>query len=603
MFRAAFALAACVAIAALTLTTGAAASITRLTTAAGFDGESVFSPDGTRIAFASERRLQAVGAGRDLFTVTRDGLVETNVTCPATNPACTVPGGAPQTLVIWPQWTDNGKVVYSTGDGIAQIGTDGNGLHTVFSGVANFPHVLSTGRVAFLGDTGIGTVNQDGTAPATLVDGEGYPLNLSFASSTIAYTSRADGSLRLVNADGTGDTQVTTFSSLYSAPSPDGSKVAFVHYDPGTAQHDLFVINRDGTGLTQLTNDMSIENETMSWSPNGRHIAFYRSTNPDGSANDVVVANARGNGTQEFGTALSDDLYPRYAPDGEAITFTSDYGETANYDVFTADVADLESASVGAGGTVTTTTPAGPSAIDPVQTSVTTPVAGTVVIREGAAGVTPPTGYEFGPEQVDITAPQATVVLPLRLVFRLAASAMPTGTNASTLVIFRDGVQVGPCLTGTGTAVPDPCVSSRQALSGGGAEIAVLSSHASAWNFGAHAGFAFEGFFAPVDNLPTTNVTWAGLSIPVKFSLHGNQGLAIFAAGYPTSRRILCNPLAPSDFIESIVAPWHKPLTYDAATDRYTSVFRTDPDWSGTCRQLVLKLTDGSFHRANFRFR
>ena len=41
---------------------------------------------------------------------------------------------------------------------------------------------------------------------------------------------------------------------------------------------------------------------------------------------------------------------------------------------------------------------------------------------------------------------------------------------------------------------------------------------------------------------PTTtvyNVAKAGSSIPIKFSLHGNQGLAIFAAGYPLSQQIL----------------------------------------------------------------
>jgi hypothetical protein len=45
--------------------------------------------------------------------------------------------------------------------------------------------------------------------------------------------------------------------------------------------------------------------------------------------------------------------------------------------------------------------------------------------------------------------------------------------------------------------------------------------------------FAFGGFFSPVDNLPTVNVVNAGQAIPVKFSLGGNQGMAIFAAGYP----------------------------------------------------------------------
>ena len=39
--------------------------------------------------------------------------------------------------------------------------------------------------------------------------------------------------------------------------------------------------------------------------------------------------------------------------------------------------------------------------------------------------------------------------------------------------------------------------------------------------------FAFSGFFQPVDNLQVVNVANAGRSIPVKFSLGGNQGLNV----------------------------------------------------------------------------
>ena len=52
--------------------------------------------------------------------------------------------------------------------------------------------------------------------------------------------------------------------------------------------------------------------------------------------------------------------------------------------------------------------------------------------------------------------------------------------------------------------------------------------------------YNFAGFFQPVDNLPTFNSVKAGQSIPVKFSLSGDQGLNIFAAGYPKSEKIAC---------------------------------------------------------------
>src|SRR6185295_6038373 len=57
--------------------------------------------------------------------------------------------------------------------------------------------------------------------------------------------------------------------------------------------------------------------------------------------------------------------------------------------------------------------------------------------------------------------------------------------------------------------------------------------------------YSFTGFFQPVDNLPTLNVASAGSAIPVKFSLGGNQGLNIFAAGYPASSPIDCDANDP----------------------------------------------------------
>jgi hypothetical protein len=41
-----------------------------------------------------------------------------------------------------------------------------------------------------------------------------------------------------------------------------------------------------------------------------------------------------------------------------------------------------------------------------------------------------------------------------------------------------------------------------------------------------------------VDNLPVLNKANAGQAIPVMFSLGGNKGLDIFAAGYPKSQVI-----------------------------------------------------------------
>lgn len=115
--------------------------------------------------------------------------------------------------------------------------------------------------------------------------------------------------------------------------------------------------------------------------------------------------------------------------------------------------------------------------------------------------------------------------------------------------------------------------------------------------------YNFNGFFQPVDNLPTLNVVKAGQSIPVKFSLNGDQGLNIFAAGYPRSQIIECDSTTVVDGIEETVTAGSSSLSYDPSTDTYTYVWKTDKAWANTCRQLVVKLNDGTYHQANFKFK
>ena len=115
--------------------------------------------------------------------------------------------------------------------------------------------------------------------------------------------------------------------------------------------------------------------------------------------------------------------------------------------------------------------------------------------------------------------------------------------------------------------------------------------------------YKWDGFFRPVDNTPTLNVAKAGSAIPVKFSLSGNQGLNIFAEDYPKSVKIVCNTGAPTDDIEDTVTAGGSSLNYDAAADQYVYVWKTQKGWANTCRQLVVLLIDGTYHRANFKFK
>ncbi len=114
--------------------------------------------------------------------------------------------------------------------------------------------------------------------------------------------------------------------------------------------------------------------------------------------------------------------------------------------------------------------------------------------------------------------------------------------------------------------------------------------------------YAFTGFFQPVGNLPVVNVVNAGRAIPVKFSLGGNQGLGVIAAGFPTSKTVACGSTAGSVGGEQTVTAGGGSLSYDTLVGQYSYVWKTNELWTGTCRTLTVKLVDGSVHQANFRF-
>ncbi|HKG13177.1 MAG TPA: PxKF domain-containing protein [Pyrinomonadaceae bacterium] len=115
--------------------------------------------------------------------------------------------------------------------------------------------------------------------------------------------------------------------------------------------------------------------------------------------------------------------------------------------------------------------------------------------------------------------------------------------------------------------------------------------------------YDFSGFFQPVDNPLIINEVKAGLGVPVKFSLAGNQGLGIFAAGYPTSIAIDCNSGTSIVPLEETVTAGSSSLSYDASSDRYIYVWKTQSEWKSTCRRLDVTLIDGTTHSALFKFK
>jgi predicted extracellular nuclease len=114
--------------------------------------------------------------------------------------------------------------------------------------------------------------------------------------------------------------------------------------------------------------------------------------------------------------------------------------------------------------------------------------------------------------------------------------------------------------------------------------------------------YPFSGFFEPVNNAPVLNTVKAGQAVPVKFSLGGDKGLNIFAPGYPQSTEFDCDTTGTQGAAEQTLSAGSSSLTYDPLTQTYHYMWKTDKAWENPCRQLVVKLVDGTFHVADFKF-
>jgi hypothetical protein len=189
---------------------------------------------------------------------------------------------------------------------------------------------------------------------------------------------------------------------------------------------------------------------------------------------------------------------------------------------------------------------------------------------------------------IDLTPPTVTCQSPAPVFYLKQAGTTVSATVADALS--------GPVASSISAAAPTTMV---------GAQSVSLTGYDLAGNFTSAACsysviYRFGGFLPPIGS--GLNAVSAGQSVPVQFSLNGNQGLNILAAGSPSSQQVACasgtamGPKMPTSPAGS------SSLSYNSTSNSYTYVWKTDKAWSGTCRQLQLMLIDGTTHTALFQF-
>ncbi|HZG52880.1 MAG TPA: protein kinase, partial [Pyrinomonadaceae bacterium] len=283
----------------------AAVNPLRLTNEIAHDWHPDYSPDGTRIAFASNR-----DGATEIYVMQADGSGVRRLTFNTTEDDC-------------PAWSHDGQKIafQSRRDGQMEVyvmDADGSNQRNL----TNSPG--------------------EDTRPAWSPDDR----RIAFGTNTLdaptnydIFTMRADGSDKVKLTDNTSFDNDATWS-------PDGQKIAFTSDRDGKS-YEIFVMSAaDGADARNLTNHPG-DDAKPAWSPDGKHITFggNRPNKTDFPA--VYVMNVNGQDQRLITAARTFDDEPAWSADGRRIAFQTQ--RDGNFEIYLADAFPEAPAAAAAG--------------------------------------------------------------------------------------------------------------------------------------------------------------------------------------------------------------------------------------------------------------
>ncbi|MDX6269084.1 MAG: eukaryotic-like serine/threonine-protein kinase [Acidobacteriota bacterium] len=272
--------------------TAAAANPLRLTTEIAHDWHPDYSPDGQKIAFASNR-----DGATEIYVMDADGTNVRRLTFNTTEDDC-------------PAWSHDGQKIafQSRRDGQMEVyvmEADGSNQHNL----SNAPG--------------------EDTRPSWSPDDR----RIAYGSNTLdaptnyeIFTMRADGSDKIKLTDNSSFDNDASWS-------PDGQKIAFTSARDGKS-YEIFVMNADGSDVRNLTNHPG-DDAKPAWSPDGKHITWAGNRPNKTDFPAVYVMDADGHNQRLITAARTFDDEPAWSADGRRVAFQTQ--RDGNFEIYVTD--------------------------------------------------------------------------------------------------------------------------------------------------------------------------------------------------------------------------------------------------------------------------
>jgi len=238
----------------------------------GSDIDPVWSPDGKKILFVSDR---AGFLNQDIYVMDDDGSNQIRLT-------------SDEAKDYDPVWSPDGKKIafVSERSGKAQIyimNSDGTGLRCISDGTAS------------------------DRSPAWSPDGK----KIAFVSDRYSTERQGNDDIFVMNCDGTGIVRLTEHSGYDLNPqwSPDGKYILFTSSRYGG--EEIFLMKADGSCKMRLTVTEDIYEWTPVWSPDGLGMVFTRGKGED---YDIWIMDRGGREAHRILDDPYDDRHPSWRP-------------------------------------------------------------------------------------------------------------------------------------------------------------------------------------------------------------------------------------------------------------------------------------------------